>query len=56
MEELRYPNILLRFVKWSANAVAHYLARHSSLVVDRIWEVGDVHLDLYAIFCNDLRY
>lgn len=55
LEELRNQNILLRFVKRSANSVAHYLARYSSLIADRKWEVGDVHPEFYAILCNDLK-
>ena len=51
---LQNQNVKLRFVRRSANRVAHYLARYSCLVADRRWEVGDVHPDFNLVLCKDL--
>ncbi|XP_063942429.1 uncharacterized protein LOC135150218 [Daucus carota subsp. sativus] len=48
-------NVMLRFVKRSANRVAHYLARYSYLPADRSWRVENVHPEFDYVLCNDLR-
>ena len=40
--ELGDQNVILNFVKPSANKVAHYLARHTSSLADRSWTQGDI--------------
>lgn len=43
LASLLHKNIMFRFVKRSANRVAHYLARYSYSLADHSWRVGDVH-------------
>ncbi|KAL8149999.1 hypothetical protein AgCh_006858 [Apium graveolens] len=52
---LKDKNVILRFVKRSANRVSHYLARYNCSIADRIWRVGDVHSDFHNVLLNDLR-
>ncbi|KAL8155720.1 hypothetical protein AgCh_000936 [Apium graveolens] len=40
LAELHSQNVMLRFVKRSANRVAHFLARHSYLPAHRIWRIA----------------
>lgn len=47
-------NIKFSFAKQSAKEVAHYLARYSCPVADRIWTVGDVHSNFKVVLSNDL--
>lgn len=55
MEDLKNQNIVLRFVKRSANSVAHYLARYSCLIAERQWEVENVHPEFSYVLCKDLQ-
>lgn len=56
LANLSSKNVLFRFVKRSANRVAHYLARHSYSNADRTWKVIDTHSELYSVMLNDLNY
>lgn len=38
--EFESRNVTLKFVKRSANKIAHYLAKYSSFLTDRRWEMG----------------
>lgn len=55
LASLHHKNIQFRFVKRSANQAAHFLARGSSSIADRIWKVRDVHLDFQHILFQDLK-
>ncbi|XP_074356015.1 uncharacterized protein LOC141695687 [Apium graveolens] len=50
LSDLSSQNAVLRFVRRSANSVAHYLARYSSSITDRVWRVGDVPRNLILFF------
>ncbi|KAL8100419.1 hypothetical protein AgCh_032616 [Apium graveolens] len=52
---LQNQNTVLRFIKRSANGVAHYLARYSSSIADRRCWMGNVHPDFHNVLCNDLK-
>ncbi|KAL8103095.1 hypothetical protein AgCh_027577 [Apium graveolens] len=52
---LSNKNVVFKFVKRSANRVAHYLARYNYSIADRSWRVGDVHPEFHAVLLNDLR-
>lgn len=54
MLQCKAKNTKLRFVKRSANSVAHYLARYSCLVAERKWRMGDVHPEFSYVLCKDL--
>lgn len=54
LAELKNKNITFRFVKRTANKVAHFLARQNCSEADRIWRVGDVHSDSKVVLSNDL--
>ena len=43
LASLMYKNIMFRFVKQSANRVAHCLARYGYLITDRSCRLKDVH-------------
>ena len=47
--------MIIRFVKRSANRVAHYLARYSCSVADRRWKEGEAHPEFISVMLNDLR-
>ncbi|KAL1833637.1 hypothetical protein ACET3Z_003288 [Daucus carota] len=53
--DLQGKNVMLRFVKRSANSVTHYLASYSSSLADRKWEKETVHPEFLSILCNDLK-
>ncbi|XP_074342605.1 uncharacterized protein LOC141680216 [Apium graveolens] len=55
LAELHSQNVMLRFVKRSANRVAHFLARHSYLPANRIWRLDNIHPDFYHVLCDDLK-
>lgn len=54
---LKDQNILFRFVKRSANNVAHYLARYScsAAVAVRKLRMGNVHFKFRNVLLNDLK-
>lgn len=52
--ELESRNVTLKFVKRSANSVAHYLAKYSSSIADRTWELVDIHSDFLNVLLKDL--
>ena len=51
---LKPKRVCLKFIKRSANAVAHFLAKDTSIVSDRILEGFDVPSDLQSVMLNDL--
>ncbi|XP_074356451.1 uncharacterized protein LOC141696148 [Apium graveolens] len=55
LAELHSQNVMLRFVKRSANRVAHFLARHSYLPAHRIWRLDNICPDFYHVLCDDLK-
>lgn len=52
---VRDQNIELKFVKGSANRMAHFLARNIYLPADHVWRVDNNHPDFYDVLCDDLR-
>ncbi|KAL8154779.1 hypothetical protein AgCh_000219 [Apium graveolens] len=52
---LQDQNVMLRFVKRSANNVAHYLVSYSSSLADRKRRKENIHPKFLSIFCNDLK-
>lgn len=54
LTDLKDRDVILRFVKRSANNVSHYLARYSSLLADRIWRMSDVHPAFHNVLLSDL--
>ncbi|XP_074341817.1 uncharacterized protein LOC141679208 [Apium graveolens] len=44
---LSSKNVKFKFVKRSANKVAHYLARYNCSMAVRSWRVGDVHPEFH---------
>lgn len=55
LEELKYRNVPLRFVKQSANQVAHYLAKHFCVNSDRVWRVDNIHSEFIDVLSYDLK-
>ncbi|XP_074322699.1 uncharacterized protein LOC141659673 [Apium graveolens] len=55
LDDLESRNVSLKFVKRSANMVAHYLARYSSSIADRSWDREKVHPDLLHVLLDDLK-
>ncbi|KAL8104689.1 hypothetical protein AgCh_028771 [Apium graveolens] len=55
LSDLESRNVTLKFVKRSANKVAHFIARNSSSIADRRWDMGDTSPDLLHVLMNDLR-
>lgn len=55
LEELKDRNVYLRFVRRSANNVAHYIARYSSLIAERIWRVDRAHSEFHNVLLKDLE-
>ncbi|XP_074342398.1 uncharacterized protein LOC141679917 [Apium graveolens] len=55
LTELVNREVVLKFVKRSANNVAHYIARHSSSLADRVLRGEDVPPDFIHVLFNDLR-
>ncbi|XP_074377050.1 uncharacterized protein LOC141718568 [Apium graveolens] len=49
-------NVILNFVKRSANKVAHYLARHTSSLADRTWNQGEINPEFQLVLFEDLKY
>lgn len=54
LASLSNKNVRFRFVKRSANKVAHYLATNNFYIADCTWRKGDVHSDLHYVLSNDL--
>lgn len=54
MSGLSDKNVKFRFIKRSANKIAHYLARYSCSIADRIWRMRDVHPEFNSVMLNDL--
>ena len=52
--DLIHHEVSIKFVKRSANAVAHSLARSTSIISDRIVSGSDVPVDLKFVLLNDL--
>ena len=48
-------NVVLRFVKRSANSVAHYVARYSCVIAERKWEGENVPPAFYHLLCKDFH-
>lgn len=55
LASLLNKNVKFVFIKRSANKVAHFLAKSTCSLADRVWRVGDVHSDFHNILLNDLR-
>ncbi|XP_063936253.1 uncharacterized protein LOC135147271 [Daucus carota subsp. sativus] len=55
LTELVNREVVLKFVKRSANSVAQFIARHSSSLADRVWRGEDVPPDFIHVLFNDLR-
>lgn len=55
LEELKNKGVILRFVKRSANNLAHTLASCSYFIAERVWVPGVVYPELINILENDLK-
>lgn len=55
MVSLKERNITLSFVKLSANKVAHFIARNTSSIAERIWKRGETLPDFYYVMMDDLK-
>lgn len=55
LEELKNKGVILRFVKRSANNLAHTLASCSYSIAERVWVPGVVYPELINILENDLK-
>lgn len=55
MEEVRNQNVVVHFVKRSANSVAHYVARYSCVITERQWDAGNVHPAFSHLLCKDIH-
>lgn len=54
LKSLKDRSESLKFVKRSANEVAHYLARHSCSIADRTWSVDNAHSEFLDVIRHDL--
>ena len=54
--ELKDRGVNLRFVKRSANNLAHALAKCSYSIADRIWKANVAYPDLIHVLENDLKH
>lgn len=45
--------VFLKFVKRSANMMAHFVARHSSSIAERIWRGDYARPDFISVMLND---
>lgn len=54
LSELKNRGVSLKFVKRSTNNVAHYLARYSCSIDDRIWWMSNAHPKFIHVLKNDL--
>lgn len=53
---MKCQNVLLRFVKRSANSVTRYLTSYNSSIDDhRKWRKENIHPKLLSILYNDLK-
>lgn len=55
LSELDNRKVILKFVKRSSNNVAHFIARHSSSIADRIWSGENVPSEFIHVLLNDLK-
>lgn len=55
LEGLQNQNVIIRFVKRSANSLAHYLARYNSSIADRRRRMENVHSEFQSVLCGDLN-
>lgn len=51
---LNHRVILLKFVQWSANTVAHYLAKSTCSLADRRWNKSNAHTEFLDVLMSDL--
>lgn len=56
LSKLRDRNVFVKFVKRSANRVAHFLARTTDWIADHIWTVYDNHPRFVDVLMNDLSH
>lgn len=54
LDDLRVHNVTLKFVRRSVNRVAHAIARYSSSLADRIWDMETVQPEFIHVLENDL--
>lgn len=54
LKELKVKGLSLRFIKRSANSVAHFLASYSYLT-GRAWRVNNNHSELINVLKNNLK-
>lgn len=51
----RDQQVTLKFIKRSANKLAHQVARHSCSVADRSWRMNNIHPDFLHVLSDDLK-
>ncbi|XP_074356412.1 uncharacterized protein LOC141696125 [Apium graveolens] len=56
LSDLQNRHVTLKFLKRSANKLAHFLARQNSSIVDRMWNSENVSSDFYNVLNNDLKF
>lgn len=54
--QLKEHSVTLNFVKRSANKMAHFIARHSSSIAERVWRSEDIYFDLFHVLAADLKF
>ena len=54
LNELKYRHVVLRFIKRSANTVAHHLARSTCVVSDRVFCRSNAPSNFISVLANDL--
>ncbi|XP_074351598.1 uncharacterized protein LOC141690721 [Apium graveolens] len=55
LSSFRDQQVTLKFIKRSANKVAHYVARHTCSLADRSWRMDNIHPDFLIILYEDLK-
>ncbi|XP_062102876.1 uncharacterized protein LOC133813856 [Humulus lupulus] len=56
LEELKPKFVSIKFIKRSANTVAHFLARSTSVISDRHWDTSNVPSELLLVLLQDLHF
>lgn len=54
LSELQSSNVKLRFIKRSANTVAHFVAKATSSIAVRKWSRDCIPADFADVLCKDL--
>lgn len=55
LSELGNRKVILKFVKRSANTVAHYIARHNRSLANCVWSGENAPSNVLHVLLNDLK-